>query len=284
MLRSVVAKTGQTDQASATAASRLQRTTPPDSATDLPTEVINDPKDVNDAEYTIAIDLPANVGPLEDTVDGMGVITFADEVASGYFGPHIRRHLFIRASLISTGPTSNSAFFSHISSAMREAGTPGLQQSTAREVGGADANYISRPASPRPLVHETLRSNSRADPVDVFVLPAETKIVYLVNLFFTDMGLLFPYIYKKSVFDGLADMKSTQCRGVRRSWLCLLNTILAFATCLTANPYERKEDCEAEADVFLQRALKLLPNIALKPANLEVCMYLSLPSVLEGRR
>lgn len=28
----------------------------------------------------------ANTGPVDDTVDGMGVITFADEVASGYFG------------------------------------------------------------------------------------------------------------------------------------------------------------------------------------------------------
>ena len=28
----------------------------------------------------------ASNGQLNDTVDGMGVITFADEVASGYFG------------------------------------------------------------------------------------------------------------------------------------------------------------------------------------------------------
>ena len=176
--------------------------------------------------------------------------------------------------LTSLGPTSNSAFFSHISSAMREPGAPSLQQSAAHGVSSADSTYISRPPSPRPLIHETLRSNARTDPVDVFILPPETKIIHLVDLFFTDMGLLFPYIYKRSILDGLAEMKTTHFRGVRRSWLCLLNTILTFATCLTATPYERKEDCAAEADVFLQRALKLLPNIALEPANLEVCKYL----------
>jgi hypothetical protein len=160
---------------------------------------------------------------------------------------------------------------------VRDAGHPGLQQSTASAASNTDTDYISRPPSPPALSRGKHRRTATTDPVDCFALPPETKIIHLVNLFFSGTGLLFPYIYKKSVFDGLTEMKTTQFYGVRRSWLCLLNTIMAFATCVTATPYGRKENCASEADIFLQRALKLLPNIALKPANLEarMCMYLS---------
>jgi hypothetical protein len=96
-------------------------------------------------------------------------------------------------------------------------------------------------------------------------------MIRLVNQFFSGIGLLFPYIYKKAVLDGIEEMKMTHFYGVRRSWLCLLNTIMAFATCVTTTLQDRKENCTAEADFFLQRALKLLPNFALKPANLESC-------------
>ena len=87
--------------------------------------------------------------------------------------------------------------------------------------------------------------------------------------------MLFPYIHKRSVFDGLEQIRLTSFCGVRRSWLCLLNTIMAFATCVTTTSHDRKEHRIVEADVFLQRALALLPNLALKPANLESreCTY-----------
>jgi hypothetical protein len=108
--------------------------------------------------------------------------------------------------------------------------------------------------------------------VDCFFLPPEAKIIRLVDMFFSSTGMLFPYIYKKSVLDGLVEMRTRQC-GVRRTWLCLLNIIMAFATCITGAPEWGRENCAADADAFLQRALQLLPNIALTPANLEACTY-----------
>ena len=176
------------------------------------------------------------------------------------------------AALTLVGPTSNSAFFNHISNAVKDAGNH--SQFSAPIANSTATNYISRPHSPRAVPRGKYHLITRADPVDCFALPPEAKIIHLVNQFFSGIGLLFPYIYKKAVLDGLKDMKMTHFYGVRRSWLCLLNTIMAFATCVTTTSQDRKENCAAEADFFLQRALKLLPNLALKPANLESCEHL----------
>ncbi len=176
---------------------------------------------------------------------------------------------YLETFLTWIGPTSNSAFFYHISNAVKEAGFPG--QSTVPTASSTAANYLSRPHSPRAAPQGRHHPTARADAVDCCALPPHAKVIQLVKLFFSGTGLLFPYIHKKSVFDGLEEMKMTNFCGVRRSWLCLLNTIMAFATCVTTAAHDRKENCAAEADLFLQRALALLPNLALKPANLEAC-------------
>lgn len=170
-----------------------------------------------------------------------------------------------------SGPTSNSAFFSHIAKAIPEDPSITFHQSHFPLASQVNVNYISRPPSPPPLSPEKLRSANRSGSVnDVYALPPKSRIVQLVNLFFAEIGMLFPYIYKKNVLEGLTEMKLTHFYGVRRSWLCILNTIMAFATCLATVPNDSLDIAAAEADVFLQRALKLLPNITFKPANLEM--------------
>lgn len=91
----------------------------------------------------------------------------------------------------------------------------------------------------------------------------------LVNMFFDNFGLLFPYIYKRWIVDELRRRQAARFNGVRRSWLCLLNMIMAFAVQLSSDPKVSKE--AGEADVFLKRALLLLPNLAFRSANLEIC-------------
>ena len=159
---------------------------------------------------------------------------------------------------------------------MPEGSRTGPQHTQAPSTIQMNVNYISRPSSPPPLSLEKLRSATRSASIDdAYALPPKSKIINLVNRFFTETGMLFPYIYKKWVLDGLAGMNLTHLHGVRRSWLCLLNTIMAFATFLAPVPNDSVETGTPQADVFLQRALKLLPNITLKPANLEMCKSLS---------
>ena len=147
-----------------------------------------------------------------------------------------------------------------------------MSQLSIPSINNADTSYISRPPSPPASHRDNSSLPSKPDAVDCFVLPPEATILRLVDMFFSGTGLLFPYIYKKSVLDGLIDIRMGR-NGVRRTWLCLLNIIMAFATCVTGTSEVRRENCTADTDDFLQRALQLLPNIALAPANLEACTY-----------
>ena len=85
--------------------------------------------------------------------------------------------------------------------------------------------------------------------------------------------MLFPYIYEKSVLDGLDDLTESnlaQLCGVRRSWLCLLNTIMAFATFLVAVP-KPQESSAIQADGYIQRSSEVASRHYSQPANLEMC-------------
>ena len=121
------------------------------------------------------------------------------------------------------------------------------------------------------MVSEKLTSPPAFESLNAFTLPPLATITQHVDIFFSEIGLLFPYIAKNSITDELINLRSSgKHTSIRRSWLCLLNAIMAFATVLTAD-HERKRDKIAEADVFFQRALRLLPNVALQPANIEIC-------------
>lgn len=136
------------------------------------------------------------------------------------------------------------------------------------------AHLISRPSSPQRLSKNYPTVTQSAPIDDIYTLPAKPKIIHLIDLFFTEIGMLFPYIYKNWILDSLAQTRLDRLHGVRRSWLCLLNTIMAFATFLSKVSSDSIETCTTEGDLFLQRALKLLPNINFEPANLEICKWL----------
>ena len=86
MLRSVVSKAGIAGQANDVVPERLQENTPPLSGSNLSVGASYNHKGGPSTTYPIGADMVANNWQLNDTVDGMGVITFADEVASRYFG------------------------------------------------------------------------------------------------------------------------------------------------------------------------------------------------------
>lgn len=167
------------------------------------------------------------------------------------------------------GGTSNPAFSNKISHALKEALNSNKQRKTLGMTDGDAASHISRPPSPYAMVSEKLASPPSFESRDAFALPSPNTIIQLVNKFFSETGLIFPYIYKKAIYDGINHIKHRRFWEIRRSWLSLLNTILAFATVLTPS-HERREDNIFKADRFLQRALQLLPNVALQPANIEI--------------
>ncbi|EXJ54849.1 uncharacterized protein A1O5_12915 [Cladophialophora psammophila CBS 110553] len=192
-----------------------------------------------------------------DTVDGMVVITFADDETAACFGP-----------------SSNSAFFSTINDAVDQ-----MRNVPTRHHGDTlcerqDSTHFSRPVSPNPSSRRNQPLSLAVDDVNCFILPKKETIIELLDRFFTGFGMLFPYIYKKTFLDGIADMESASFRGVRRPWLCLLNTIMAFATSGAVYPHRGQNQTDAE--IYLQRALKVLQDISLQSANLEAVQALLL--------
>ncbi len=172
-------------------------------------------------------------------------------------------------SYISKGPTSNSAFLRHIKKAILgySLRIPPSRQGRHELV---NINDVSRPSSPRPQSgwRPDLDFPSRS-PRNSYDLPPRWKIITLVNAFFARPGMLFPYVYKKWILHGLE--QDASMHTPRRSWLCLLNAIMAFSTILGDSSRISIENSFTEADAFLQRALQLLPDLAVETANFETC-------------
>ncbi|KAL7793969.1 fungal-specific transcription factor domain-containing protein [Trichoderma afarasin] len=213
--------------------------------------------DSEDAEESIRDDSQAQI-QFEDTVDGMGAITFADEQESGFFGP-----------------SSNIAFIGQITHAMATAANadPTRALPVDARMEGAMMS-ISRPASP--IAGAQSLDHSLSATVDVYSLPPEADMLHLIRLFFADTGMLFPYVHEGSLLEEFAAAKQNNFTSIRRSWLCLLNMILAFATCVSARPDLPVERNAAESDVFFKRAQALSGKMAYRTANVEIVQYLLL--------
>ncbi|OQE36175.1 hypothetical protein PENCOP_c012G02469 [Penicillium coprophilum] len=199
-------------------------------------------------ETSIAAPMSGLIGT-EDSVDGMGAVIFADEEDSGFFGP-----------------SSNIAFLRHLSSAIVQ---PGYFPSP----GAAEGGFVnaSRPSSPLRQGGQDQRIQ-----VNIFALPPQADTLELIERYFSNTGLLFPYIYPPVFLDTYHQMATENFSRVRRTWLGLLNMVLAMAT-ITAIPGSASADARIkESDVFYQRGLGLCGSEILRGTTLEVVQYLLL--------
>lgn len=199
-------------------------------------------------EARIAAAMPDLIGT-EDSVDGMGAVIFADEEDSGFFGP-----------------SSNIAFLRHLSSAIVQ---PGYFPSP----GAAEGGFVnaSRPSSPLHQIGQDKRLK-----VNTFALPPQANTLELIERYFSNTGLLFPYIYPPVFLDTYHQMAREKFSRVRRTWLGLLNMVLAMAT-ITAIPGSASANARIEeSDVFYQRGLGLCGSEILRGTTLEVVQYLLL--------
>lgn len=87
---------------------------------------------------------------------------------------------------------------------------------------------ISRPPSPIPIL--TDHSDAASIGTEPFILPPQQDTLHLIELYFSSTGTLFPYIDKDGFLQTYRQLTSTNMVSVRRSWLGLLNVILAMAT------------------------------------------------------
>ncbi|CAK7201351.1 hypothetical protein SEUCBS139899_004055 [Sporothrix eucalyptigena] len=148
---------------------------------------------------------------------------------------------------------------------------------------------VSRAPSPRRRARgDKDMSSTSTTPVNIYLLPDESVIRDLVGRYFANTGLLFPYIHEASFWATYEELKRHSFTQVRRTWLGLLNMVLALAA--SSAPYDKDASTRAlESDVYYQRARQLCGGgsgdvpFSLKSASLETVQHhLLMSQYLQG--
>lgn len=163
-----------------------------------------------------------------------------------------------------TGPSSNIAFTRHLTRAVARLSHSGSSPGIHHLDGGL--MRVSRPPSPQ----FGRRDQSRAQTVNLFALPPEDEKIRLIQSYFSNTGLLFPYVHEETFLETYEAMKRTNFTKVRKTWLGLLNMVLAFATSTTVCDTLSSEQRAELSDVYYQRALGLCEKHIWRGASVEL--------------
>ncbi|OAG40419.1 hypothetical protein AYO21_05319 [Fonsecaea monophora] len=205
---------------------------------------------------------------VEDPIDAMGAVTFAQEEDCAFFGP-----------------SSNIAFLRHVSRAVARLThdpEPWKPSPAEHHSVGFTGGFIntSGPASPIPTPRDP-----PLDQVNIYALPPDSVARELLTWYFSNTGLLFPYIHEHSFMAIFEQASKDKFKGVRRIWLALLNIVFAHAVVhareITTTPgsvESASAKASAESEIYFRRASGLFND---KNANgtgtsIEVVQFLLL--------
>ncbi|KAH6661800.1 fungal-specific transcription factor domain-containing protein [Plectosphaerella plurivora] len=225
-----------------------------------------------DNEYQPIEDLDAQSSSTRDPTDGMGHFIFAEEEDVGYFGP-----------------SSNIYFTRDISHAI---------QRTIRTIEAAGGHIapiphldrgvlaVSRLPSPTPAAVMSRRQHHSPQDIPTgatqegsspYYLPPDDQVRTLLGKYFANTGMLFPYIHQHAFMQTYQDVLQER-RPVRRTWLALLNIVLAIATSTDMEDENDSTQRQQRSRVFYSRAMKLGGGFAATHASLETVQYLLVTS------
>ena len=153
------------------------------------------------------------------------------------------------------GPSSNVAFVRHISLALPQASgqSQAIQTRTHSLPAAAEWMRVTRPHYVQGEINESTLNRTPTS-VNIYALPPEAHTWRLIQEYFQKTGQLLPFIHEESFCETYFQLKRTNFTMARRTWLGLLNMILAMATTLTVDGYASSEERIAESDVYYQRA------------------------------
>lgn len=161
---------------------------------------------------------------------------------------------------------------------LNDAGTESVPHQ--RDSGFMQSHVLStaRPASP--LLHQQRQlDRPQGLAVNAFELPPPRETLRLIDDYFSNTGLLFPFVQSDDFLATYHKVAATNFTKVRRSWLGLLNMILAMATS-TGYPSEMSyEQRRVESTVFYQRAMMLCEKQIRFGASLETGTYIMTPDL-----
>lgn len=106
--------------------------------------------------------------------------------------------------------------------------------------------------------------------VDVFALPPEGRTWSLIQIYFEKTGQLLPFIHEASFCETYFRMRENNFKRVRRTWLGLLNIVLAIATSLHTEGDLPAGERIRESDIYYQRANGLCDRDSKRNASLEM--------------
>jgi hypothetical protein len=192
-----------------------------------------------------------NSAGMEDSIDGMGAVTFMPEEDCAFFGP-----------------SSNITLLRDISRAVARIGrtgtpwapSPVTQQPDAVEAAPGKIAIASPPSSLRYSFSDPYNSSARMNnnqKVNIYALPPEPLARELIRRYFFNTGQLFPYIHQQTFLGKYNQMKKDNFRGVRRMWLGLLNVVFAMATSVSLSPDGQVSGAArraAESEIYYRRA------------------------------
>lgn len=134
------------------------------------------------------------------------------------------------------GPSSNIAFLGKICRAVARLShdpQPWKPSLTRRTSAGYTGNFPngSRSISPLPVIRA-----AAPESVNIYALPSETVGRELLARYFSNAGLLFPYVHERSFMTTFDQACQDSFKGVKRTWLGLLNIIFAHAVVHEGDP------------------------------------------------
>jgi hypothetical protein len=137
----------------------------------------------------------------------------------------------------------------------------------AREVAGGMS--VSRP---HPVDNDinTGRYNRLHGSVNIYALPSEARMWTLIKEYFQKTGQLLPYVHEQSFCATYFEMRESNFTMARRTWLGLLNIILAMGTTLHVETSISSEKRIEESDVYYQRANGLCDKESRRNISLEL--------------
>lgn len=192
----------------------------------------------------------------EARTDGLA-ITFVGERSSAYFGESSNIHL-LRWLL------SAMAVIWNIKRPEQPAGA------TSHVFTHDQLVYV--PGEYSPMATETSQSSDSS----MTALPPAAKIEDLMRVYFHTMGLLFPFLHEPTFRDTYDRFKRSEFRTVRRTWLGVLNMIMAMATNIgRGGGLSAKQRLETSL-VFYRRAVALCNPPSIRTVSLDIVHYLLL--------
>ncbi len=148
--------------------------------------------------------------------------------------------------------------------------SPGLSD----DFGFIENGIISASRLASPLPTESAVARNAGMKRSIYHLPSEVETRTLMRSYFSNTGLLYPYIHEPTFLETYEHMKADNFTQVRRTWLGLLNMILALATSTSACSDKSTVDKRLESDVFYQRAYELCKRQMLRGTSLETGQWL----------